>query len=544
MTDANEPLATVDEATPDVGEVPEWATEIDALARTPIAGADEPTGEKLYDQAAYEALDAEIKKPQAITPEPTDQASVDGLARGLIEGTSKDIKVAGYLGVSLVERKGARGHALAAVLIAGLAESFGASLWPRRPRGRSGAIDWMGERFVPSAEALTARAGDVEALSVAANAARRAHESLKEAFGEPVDVRFMRKWADALDKKLAAAERAGAKPEKEKGPDGAALGAAGAGGGAIPAIESAKDARAALIQMRKSMETAARVLRAEDLTDPVGWRVHRLAQWPDKLAFEIGANGATPIPMLDAKSAEEQLRTFEAERDEGVLERIEKTFAERPFWLDLQRVLAQAMEAFGPRFDGARLAVTAATAELVTRCPELPDARFASDVPFCNAATRAWLTGARGGASGAGTASGSSDEPASTEVVLDACGRAQAALAKDGLRGALSVFQEALASPSDLRTCFRLRLALAQTCVKNDQPALGLPHLAELREDLARRTVKEWAPELAIEVLAASVEGLRKESKKRGTAPAIEAQAAEALEELSRLDPLRALDAG
>ena len=62
MTDVEEPVQAEEESTPVTSEPPPWTTEIDALARAPIAGGDDPTGEKLYDQAAYEALDAEIKK--------------------------------------------------------------------------------------------------------------------------------------------------------------------------------------------------------------------------------------------------------------------------------------------------------------------------------------------------------------------------------------------------------------------------------------------------------------------------------------------------
>ena len=256
-----------------------------------------------------------------------------------------------------------------------------------------------------------------------------------------------------------------------------ARGAASGDGASIAVIESAKDARAALTHVRKSMETAARVLRAEDLTDPAGWRTHRFAQWPDKLAFEVAADGADAGFRCSSRTRRKSssLR-FEAERDEGVLERIEKVFRrEAVSGSILQRVLAQTMEAFGPRFDGARRAVTAATSELVTRCPELMGARFASGVPFCGAATSAWLGSAGAGTSGGGdgglgSARTSADDSASAERVDDACERARSALAKDGLRGALGVFQESLASPSDLRTRFHLRLALAQTCV-DERPA-------------------------------------------------------------------------
>lgn len=530
-----EEAAVVSEAEPQA-TLPEWASAIDTLARTPVAGAD-PAGEKLFDQPDYEALDAEIKKPQAMQPEPVEWNRVDQLSRTLLETSSKDVKVAGFLAVSLVERQGVRGQAMAAVLLAGLAETFGGELWPRRKRARAGAIEWMGERLLASAEGLKARGNDLVALTAAASGAKAALAAMKQAFEEDSieELRLVRKWSDAIEARRRDAERAQSKP------DAASAKAESHGGGAETkqSIESPADARAALTSMRKTMEKAARVLRGADATDVAAYRVHRFAQWPDKVAFEFGADGKTPIPMLEPAAAEALLRTFESERDEGVLNRLEAAFAERPFWLDLQRILAQTMEAFGPRFDGARGAVAGATSELVQREPRLLTATFANGVPFAGPATAMWLEAASGTGTARPRAKGDGESSSAADEIEE---RARAAAAKGDLRGALTAFQEGLAGPGDLKTRFRLRLALAQVCVQNGHPAIALPHLAELREDLSVRTVGEWAPELAIDVLAASVEALRKEAKARGKAPEIQAQAAEALSELSRLDPLRALE--
>lgn len=518
--------------------LPDWLAPIAELAAKPLSGED-VAGTKLFDQTDYEELDAEIKKPQSMKPEPVDWSRVDALAKSLLETTSKDIKVAGFLCVAAIERLGGKGHAVAGVVLSELGKGFGKSLWPRRKRARAGAIDWMGERLVQALDKVDGRKVDGATLAVAAERSRAAHTSLSEAFAEDgiEELRHLRKWADGLEAKAREAERAAAAPARVEARATSGGGDAAAG----PAtIESPADARAALTASRKTMQKAAKVLRDADPTDAAPWRILRFAEWPDRVAFEIGPDGATPIPMLEPAAAEAQLQTFESERDEGVLGRIEALFTERPFWLDLQRVLAQTMEAFGPRFDSARAAVEGATLELLARAPRLAEATFASGVPLASAATRAWLGGL--GAGGGQAAASPAADAVADDPAAEIEAQARAAAARGDLRGALQAYQEGIGQTSDPKARFRLRLGLAQVCVGQGHAAIAVPHLTELRADLARLTVGEWAPELAIEVLATTVEACRKEAKAAGKTSDFHAQAAEALGELSRLDPLRALE--
>ena len=511
----------------------EWLEEYAQLATAPIPGED-PSGVGLFDEEEYEALREEIARGGSLQGESVDWSRVESLSSTLLETHSKDLLVAGYLAVALATQRGGRGQAAAAALLEGLARTSGDRVWPRSGRGRSGALEYMGAHLVKAARKLRPRPGDAEVLESAAGLARRAHaafEATLPAAETRAGLQKFQSWVECLTEQSDKARRTAAKQEQ---PDSeAAVGAAAESGGFDNS--SAEAVKTALPDVRTWLMRAGELLQVADPADPFAYRARRWAKWPDQLAFEAGADGRTAVPMLGPVQAESELGELARATTAEQLVAIEQAFVARPLWLDLQRVLCQRMDALGPGFRAARDAVHGEALALVTRLPRLLELSFVNGVPFASQATRTWLQAAGSTPSvedvariGANVEGEGDDVAARVQV-------ASSLAAAGDLRAALEAYQEGLEGSAVPSARFRLRLALAQTCLDQGQTDLALPHLEALRKELALLTIGEWAPDLAVRVLSLLVRAHRASGANAG-------QAAEALSELSRLNPLAAFE--
>ncbi|MEO1695781.1 MAG: type VI secretion system protein TssA [Planctomycetota bacterium] len=513
--------------------LPPWAQELRDLVTRPVAGAD-PAGESLVREPEYEALEEEIKGPQQLTPKPVDWSEVRSGARALLDTKTKDVKLAAYLAVAEVEVGRVRGHACAAVIFADLASTFGDALWPRRVRGRNNALEWAAERLLESAKGIPESTPDVDVLELAARMSGKALTALRDAFEEPGNelssMRVFAKWTAQIEQAATKAKRAREKPA-EAAP---AAPTTGGGGGGI-SIESAEDAKKAAPKIRDLLKRSARVLRASSPSDPEVYRASRFATWPTRLPFEVAPDGQTPVPFPDASGMEARLANAEASATVETVGALESLFLERPWWLDVQRVQAQTLGSLGEPFAGAAAAVTAELLSLVTRLPVVLECRFATGAPFADASTLAWLETLTA-SSGSGPVADEDDPVVSIES------EARAAVARKDVRAAVGAYQKGLDAHASPRLQFLLRLGLARTCSKAGHPSIALPHLEKLRSELGRCSLEEWDPSLAAQVLEASVVALRAAAKEKGAPAELRGRAEDALAELSRLDPLAALE--
>ncbi|MEM8709955.1 MAG: type VI secretion system protein TssA, partial [Planctomycetota bacterium] len=531
------------EPVPEKPALPDWAVPFAQLGEAPISDS-EPVGENMTHEALFEAIEEEIGRPQSVEPQPTNWSVVESKSRELLEGRSKDLKVACYLARGLAETKGARGLACGALLLERMISTFGGDVWPRRFRGRNAALAFFTERALELADAIEPKAADVPIFELAAERSKAAHLATKEALveeGKPFDSLVqVRKWSEALAELHRGAVKSAEAARNQAQAKAQSSAPSGGGGGGGLSFQSVDDVRRGDSALRKELKKAAELLVEADTGSATGYRMARFAIWPEKLKFEVKGQTSS-VPGKEQADLDASLTKLEGLEGEEGIKATEKAIRTTPWILDLQRVLVQKLEAQGPSHEAAMGAVVGELLALTKRLPEILDLTFSNGVPFASPATRAWLdqwTASAGG--GEGAASGVQSE--GDDVVAEAAKAAKAATAKNDLRGALEAYQLALSSSGAPDVQFRLRLGLAKTCLENRQAALALPHLDDLRAELRSRTLGDWAPSLAVEVLGASYQALRAAAGKNKSDQTLRARAAEVLGELSRLDPLAALE--
>ncbi|GAL20887.1 uncharacterized protein ImpA [Vibrio maritimus] len=102
-------------------------------------------------------MEAEVKKFGSLFGETVDWSVVKTHAMEVLEKHSKDIKALCYLIRALTEESGLDGFKSGLELLVATLEQFGAELYPRRKRGRDGAVEWINHQLLSLAPSCRKR---------------------------------------------------------------------------------------------------------------------------------------------------------------------------------------------------------------------------------------------------------------------------------------------------------------------------------------------------------------------------------------------------
>jgi type VI secretion system protein VasJ len=124
-------------------EVAEWRE----IGSTPIR-SDAPSGEAVRYDPLFERLQAETGKLESLSGGAVQWKEVVDFGRELLQKRSKDLLVAGYVSVGLLEQRGYAGLLAGLSCIEGMTESFWETLYPetKRMRARINALVWLSEK--------------------------------------------------------------------------------------------------------------------------------------------------------------------------------------------------------------------------------------------------------------------------------------------------------------------------------------------------------------------------------------------------------------
>ena len=408
------------------------------LGVNPIS-ADKPAGEDVRYDSQFEEVQAEIDKLSI--------ASVDGegihwnqvvkLATSILREKSKDLQVAIYLAVALINTSQFEGFADGTEVIQELVANFWDSMYPpkKRMRGRLNAVNWwmeQTENFLknyqpgPLPHDLVQRA-------------RQSVNDLDQALAEKADdAPILRRLLDYLDRlpvapveeqaEAPAKEPAGEQPEPAAAPSGDQAEASAtpepapeaaekeppaepappapqpsAPKPAAPApsprspvqapadMDSDRDATQAVQAGLDLMLGASAFLMKQDLSSPLAYRINRIAAWltVDSLPITEGDRTLLPPPEPRIRSGLDRLAADREFAD--LIQTAEARAGEFLFWLDMSRLTADALTGLGDRYAAARAAVEVETAAFVQRLPGLEALCFSDGTPFADKETRAWL---------------------------------------------------------------------------------------------------------------------------------------------------------
>ncbi len=520
-------------------EIAEW-TEIGS---TPIR-SDAPAGDSARYDPLFERLQAEIGKLESLSGAPVQWKEVVDLGRELLRKKSKDLLVANYISVGLLEQRGYAGLLAGLSCIEGMIESFWETLYPetKRMRARINAIIWFSEKGGVAVGRKKPLPGEGKAVRACSEKIDLLEKYLGERLAnDSPGLGDLRRAVDQWAREFESAEAASARSESAAQSVSAP---AESTGPAISSgkIESIEDAERVFGEAGDVLRRAADVVRGQNPTNPWPYQVVRALTWSRFDGLPAHTDWETRIPAPPSHLVESGRLLVEQRGWKELADQVESQLPEYPFWLDLQRLGVLALSNLGSSYAGIKSAVLGELRILMQRLPDLPRCRFADGTPFADEETAQWIEKevmAGGGGASTSGAPGSAADGRMAET------RAQAhqLLGQGEAKGAIALFQERIAATASRRERFRWQLELAQLCLDAGHPKVALSQLDALQREIDRFSLEEWEPALSLEVLRASWRVLNRLSRDSDPGSPEWAGRVEAIYgKISRLDPISALE--
>ncbi len=468
---------------------------ISELGKRPIEGVS-PAGHDVRGSPAFDLLAVELSKLSS----PVHSASIDWskitrLCADLLSTEGKDLMVACYLTGAMFETRSLAGMADGLQVIADLLETYWDTFYPplNRMRGRRNAVQWLVDRIQQRATGPAwANLPTPEPMLV-----KRLQASL-----QIIDAVLMDKDSEApsvrallnMVKALPSTAEAAPAPTYSAAP---ASVSAPAEVTSTLVLNSGETAWQALSAVCAGLEPIAQWLLNAELADPLPYRLTRLAAWTGLNALPPMVSGHTPVPgpVSQVMDSLDTLKTRQA--DENLIYFAEAQLGTFPFWLDLNRVCATALERMGSRFDAARREVCGETARLVARLPGIEQLVFAAGVPFADNETITWLASLAAPQDTGCEAS----TPHDCEMIAAALGNSRALAASHDLKGAVDCLQQQLAFNNAPRDDLFLKIRLCELLLA-ERPGAALEAFAlSLIDIIDRHQLADWEPVLALDGL-------------------------------------------
>lgn len=564
--------------------------DIRSLGKSPIS-AQAPAGEDAIYSPEFEALQSEIDKLSIVTTEAgeVDWNKVLDLAATLLAEKTKNLLVAAYMAEALIQTRQFEGFVQGSTVIKDMVENYWDTCYPpkKRKKGRLNALHWWYDRAGKFLAAFDASPLPQESV----DDVRETITSLDSLLGEKIaDAPILRPLIQHLDRLPVesvqsetapagsdadpgdtAAGTAGpepvepepvakqSEPGKETGsdedsPTPASQKPAPEKPTAAPALqpqnqpaasrdpESGKDAGKLLNGALDTMAKLATYYLKTDPANPLAYRLNRMYAW-----FTINSlpmvqeERKTPLPPPDAviKNSIEKQLTDAQYVDAVVL--AESHLRSHLFWLDLNRLAAQGLEAMGDKFSDAHDMVCRETGLFVKQLPEIGTLTFSDGTPFADSETRAWLKSisAAEGQQGPPAAPAADTESATRSRQQEIEAEARQMVKKKNIVEAVTLFQENLACCASGREKLLIRMGLCRMLLDMGKTELALPHLETLDVIIDHHELESWEPDLAVQGLCLVYDGFKRCSRE-----AFNNKADGVFDRIARINPATAYTLG
>lgn len=527
---------------------------ISDIGTEPIS-PDSPAGEDARYEPEYEAIQSEIEKLASPTSEgATDWAKIVELGTELLSRKSKNLLIAGYLFVGLLQSRGPDQLAPAMAMYRGIIENFWDGLFPpkKRKKARINAIEWWLEKVLAELDGFP-EGFEMEAEPHAAMMADLA--AIDGFLAENLDsaplLHQLRSRLDAIPTVQPPEPEPEPEPLPEAEPErteAAPAEAPPAESGAAPAPKPPQPAPAAAPKPKSPPEgegpepilqsgiehfrAAGHLFIQQDPSSPVAYRLNRIAAWIAITDPPPADAGQTMLPPPSDQDRETLAGLREKQNFPALLESAESRLSQYRFWLDLGRYVSEAL--FNLKYSAARQVVDDETALFVRRLPGVETLQFSDGTPFADDQTRQWLNEITASAASAGGGDGGADDgtAAMTAILNEAKELAKDGKPAEGLDRLQVHFNEAVSRK--LRLMWRMQVV--QYLLYIQQPRIARPHVSALLTEIDRFSVERWDPSLALAALTQAYNGLAAQGE---DAPQETREAV--LDRVSRLNPVAAM---
>ena len=522
----------------------EYSMDLSELGKQPIS-TDKPAGSDMRYDPAFDELQTEVDKLSSpALAGSVNWEKVSRFASDILMHKSKDLLVASYLAVALIYTRGNDGFAMGLKMYLDLIERFWDDLFPpkARMRGRVRSVEW----WVEKAEAALKHANDLsfppDQLAMIKENLNRLDIFLAEHLENAPSLAAVKDFFNSLPDP-------GEEPARSESPLNTIAGTPDETPSVqapiqrpkpesdeiAQVISSHQEADSELNDGLKKIRDAAFYLFQRDPASPHAYRLTRKAAWYGVEELPPVVNGRTRIPPPSAPEKNLLFDLRNTSDAEALLKAAEARLPQYIFWIDLNRLSAEALSRLGSRYEKAHEAVCQETAFLLHRLSGLEELSFSDGTPFATPETRQWLEGIIFRATPF-TPSGSTSPDCAGENVTESfieknIEEIQLMIRKGKLIEAMEETQRKLHDCSSQRERLLWRLALAQMLVNVGKPKLALPHLDQVLRDIDRHELEEYDPAMAMRGLRLAWHALEAQAEQK-----FKDRATDVLHRIGRLD--------
>lgn len=246
-------------------------------------------------------------------------------------------------------------------------------------------------------------------------------------------------------------------------------------------------------------------LRADSLTESAPYWMLRALRWanhdllrPERIAEVLANKGRSqlPLPQGHGRLIKDFSQRLAAGQHADVVSECEELFALNPLWLDLQRFIANGLEALGA--EQARAAVRGQLGMLLRLCPQITELRFSDRdaTPFADSETQRWLEGERSTGE-AEPAAQRSMPPSAPEQI------------PEGLLPGVQFLQKQILHAQSGARRFEVQLRLVELLLSNQRSDIAMPVVELLLAAIESHRLVEWQPDLCQHALRLAVQTAR-----------------------------------
>ncbi|MDR2142088.1 MAG: type VI secretion system protein TssA [Deltaproteobacteria bacterium] len=460
------------------------------LGTEPIPG-DNPCGQEIRQEADYLAIQAEIERMSALSGVQTgvNWRLVVELGQKILAQSSKDLTVAVYLALALLETRPLTILATVAVFLSEFLERFWDNFYPpvKRLRARVNSLDWWREKTLVCLKRFDGKLSPtnsnlmVESLKrLDKILAERDLVNLAEIVNLVKNLPLLEEPSPATPANAPDPNQAGSAAKEASA---APTAQAAASPSAAPSQPAAQDPQEALkifmVALRDYLQTNL------PLKDPWRYKLTQIALWLRLTGPPPSTGSFTELPVPPPEMLSSTKALLEKGQAAEALAALEAQVASYPFWLDFHKTRVDCLKALG--YETAAVALTAEIQVFLQMWPTLRTLKFEDGTPLISEETGLWLQN---------SAQSQSDGETDRLVELKT-------LARGNPGEALVALANPAKRPTDGRGLMTYRIMEARLWLKMGRKDLALGLTQWLLATLSAQSLDTWEPSLAIEALSA-----------------------------------------
>lgn len=382
-----------------------------------------PAGEDARYEFCYEMMESEVKKFGSLFGETVDWNSVKTHSTEVLEHHSKDLKAICYLIRALVEEHQLIGLQQGLVLLKESLVKYGSDLYPKRKRGRDGAVEWLNHQIKLVSSKLSTESLEWNKLSECSTLVEEVqrqfddvfHDSEADFFEVRTQLNVLMQGStvaevatdavgDSLEAKVSLQENSEL-IEKATVPTPEAKPSTNRATDLQPVVrkQTVKEVDidtdfSSPSASKRSLKKVAEVMIYSDPSNPLSYRIYRHLTWDDIDGLPDHQNNETPLSLAVSSDQQSEYQDKAAqESDVETIKRLERTLTDAPFWLTGHYFVYSMLMNLG--WEDAAFAVEQEVKLFVQQFEGIENLSFKNSIPFADEATLTWLSKSAAGSS-------------------------------------------------------------------------------------------------------------------------------------------------